>query len=166
MKLASVITMEGKYCTKRLTREFALSVSCTRRDERNIMLRETHLPDRAVSSYTHLPCPGCRQHLLLCLHPPPTFAPDNKNQHHVEHEWQTQGWLWIPLDKQVSWKTNLCCLYKPDHCYLCSLPLHTFAFPCSLHQEFPPPPVTSISVLPQSFCLKRFNSPRFLSDSC
>lgn len=40
MKLANVITMEGKYCTKRLAWKFVLLTSCMRRDERKIKLRE------------------------------------------------------------------------------------------------------------------------------
>lgn len=49
MKLANVITMEGKYCTKRLTWKFILLMSYTRRDERKIILRKTHLLDIVLS---------------------------------------------------------------------------------------------------------------------
>lgn len=52
--MANVITMEGKYCTKRLAWKFILLMSYTRRDERKIILRKTHLLDM-LSPATHQP---------------------------------------------------------------------------------------------------------------
>lgn len=163
MKLAAVITTEGKYCTKRLTREFSLSAPC-RRDERNIMPRETHLPEHAVSN-----CTAALSRTQAAPFSPPSSSTNictRQQESTPGIAWMANSGLILNTSRQASFteSKSLCFIQAWSLLSLQFAATH-LAFSCSLHQD-PPLPGKSISVLPQSFSLKRFNSPRFVYDCC